>query len=454
MYGIVASRRSHQRFRRSIQLSALGEFLSDDEIEGICAELGHTWRRRELPPGDTVRSMVYRRLSPDRSIAGVLADLAAVRSADGGGSAPTDSAWCQARDRLPEAVWRELVGRSADRLWRDVGEDHLWCGREVLVFDGSTVSMPDDSRLVEAFGCASSKDGPSAFPVGRVGFIERLGTEAVVDYRFDPYRTSEHKQFAQMWPSLPAGCISLFDRQLSSFYNLAKLAARSVDVVTRLHWRRRPERLIDKGRELGPDEWMVALELTRQQRKKYDDPSLPERLWVRLIRVSPCGDTRPREIWVVTTLADPDEYPRRMVADLYRSRWSVETRIGSLKTTLAMAVLRSKTPGAVRKEVAATVVAHNLVWTLIHQAAELAGKPAEKISFAGAVKCVLAFSGVLIMAPRSARRRLYHDMLVHIARHINHHPKGRMEPRMIKRDPVRYPRLRIPRNKVRRSRLS
>ena len=38
--------------------------------------IGHIWRDRQLPPGPTVRSMVYRGLHPDHSIAAVLRDCA------------------------------------------------------------------------------------------------------------------------------------------------------------------------------------------------------------------------------------------------------------------------------------------------------------------------------------------------------------------------------------------
>jgi len=40
-------------------------------------------------------------------------------------------------------------------------------------------------------------------------------------------------------------------------------------------------------------------------------------------------------------------------------------------------------------------------------------------------------------------------MLRYIARQTNHHPPGRVEPRRIKRDPVRYDTLRIPRDEAR-----
>ena len=39
-------------------------------------------------------------------------------------------------------------------------------------------------------------------------------------------------------------------------------------------------------------------------------------------------------VTLVTTLLDPKAYPAEALADLYRSRWQVETNFAHLKTTL------------------------------------------------------------------------------------------------------------------------
>ncbi|WP_375470265.1 hypothetical protein [uncultured Nostoc sp.] len=53
------------------------------------------------------------------------------------------SAYCQARSRLPEKFLEKLFSQVGQRLEEKVGTEYLWCGRNVLVIDGSTVSMPD-----------------------------------------------------------------------------------------------------------------------------------------------------------------------------------------------------------------------------------------------------------------------------------------------------------------------
>ena len=452
MYSIVTTAVPSRPFRESLQLAALENLLPDAEIDAICRDIGHDWRDRLLSPGPTVRSMVYRGLNPDHSIAAVLADLAAMLGPDV--AAPTDAAWCQARSRLPEAVLTELIFRRALQCRRRFGQACRWHGRWVFRIDGSTVSMPDTPSLAEEFGYASGARGPSRFPIARLTFIELAGLNVIWNYRMDDYRCSEESQLYDMWHTLPAGCICLLDRKFCSFYNLAKLRQRRIGVVTPLHQGRDPHKLIRHGRPLGKNQWIVSLHLQPHTRKQYDDPSLPKLLAVRLIRVHFRRGRKIKTLWLVTTLMDPVEYPAGEVAELYRERWQIEPRIGSLKTTLEMNVLRSKSPQAARREVAAIILGHNLVWMLIHESAATTDTPVQDISFAGAVKVTLAFSSAILYAPRCARRRLHQKMLRQIARQTNHHPFGRVEPRRIRRNPVRYPFLREPRWKARLKCLS
>ncbi|MCK4624250.1 MAG: IS4 family transposase [Phycisphaerae bacterium] len=449
MYSIDTSTKLHQSFSRPVQVSALADFLADEEIDIICRQLGHSWRGRIFTPAVTVRSMVYRRLHPDKSIRAVLADM--VAGDDRIERTPATTSWCEARSRLPDPLWPKLIGDSTAKLQTLAGWRYLYFDRPVYLLDGSTISMPDTPDLVDVFGYANTKHGFSRFPVARITFITHAGTEAVVDYRLDRYRTGEDAQFRTMWDRLPDECILLCDRKFCSFYNLAKLSRRGIGVICPLHQRRAPKRLIADGKKLGENQWIVWFDLASQSRRKYNDPSLPTRLCVRLIRIRFVRNGKPRELWLVTTLLDHIGYPCSSIVDLYRSRWGIETRIGSLKTTLDMNVVPSKTAKGVRYDVAATILAHNLVWTLIHQAADKTGAPAGRISFAGTIKTMLAYSGPLRNAAPLRREHLYDQMLRNIARNRNRDRPGRIEPRLIKRQKKRYGFLKVSRKEARRN---
>lgn len=445
--GIVSATESHQQFHSTLQVAALQTHLSDDEINTVCRQLGHVWRDRQLPPGVTVRSLVYRSLHPDKSIKAVLADLAS--AAQDTVFSVTDSAWCQARARLPEDLLDTLIRHSDSRLASMVGRQYFSWGRPVFLADGTTVSMPDTPDLVEAFGYADTKHGPSRFPVARMTFITRAGVESIFDYRIGPYRQSEEVQLHQMWDGIGHGAILVADKKFCSFHILAKLRQKGIGMIVPLHQRRDPGKLISRGKAIGKDQWIVTLDLAPQLREKYDDPSLPRKISVRLIRVRYRKNGKRKQMWLVTTLRDTQRYRRDEIIALYRKRWGIETRIGSVKTTLAMDVLRSKSATAVGTEVAATILAHNLTWTVIHQAAQQTDTPADRISFAGAIKTILSFSNSLRATSGSQRAEIYARMLDHVASHTNLDRPGRSEPRKVKRDRQRYSALKIPRQQAR-----
>ena len=446
MYSIGKSTEDQQAFSQRIPFAALRELLTDAEIETICKQLGHIWRERRLPPAIMVRSLVCRSLHRNKSIKTLLTDMAA---ADIQFKAPTDAAWCQARSRLPAALWPELIQRSEQRLVSLVGHQYLYCGRPVFLIDGSTVSMPDEPELVKTFGYANTKHGLSRFPVARLTFLVRAGVQAVCDYKIGHYRTSEDAQFTQMWPKIPNGSICIFDKKFCSFYNLAKLRQRRISVISPLHQKRDPYKLIKAGKRIAHNQWIVRLYLAPQLRKRYNDDSLPCYIRVRLIRAKFRRNGKLKQIWLVTTLLDPQRYSRSSVLKLYRQRWEIETRIGSLKTTLQMNVLQSKKVKNVYYEVAATVLAHNLVWTVIHRAAQQTQTQADRISFLGAVRTILAFSFQLQTTNLYERHRAYTAMLHHIACQTNSYRPNRIEPRLIKRQTRKFGFLKIPRAKAR-----
>jgi len=175
---------------------------------------------------------------------------------------------------------------------------------------------------------------------------------------------------------------------------------------------------------------------------------------VRLIRREILRHNKPRLIWLITTLLDARGHSPGDIANLYRQRWEIETRIGELKTTLRMNVLRDKSAKAVRHEVAASILAYNLLRIVIRQAAQQSKVPPDRISFAAAIKMVLAYSLPLKLCRSARRRKIYTRMLCDIARCRNPIRPGRVEPRRLKRTGSPYPPLTIPRRLAREICLS
>jgi hypothetical protein len=423
--------------------------LSDDEIVQICRGLGHRWRRRLFTPPVTVRSLLYRALHPDKSILNAVEELVGCESLLEHSSV-TPGAWCQARDRLPNEVLPILFRRTTERARKHFEHRSLWFGRPAYIVDGTTVSMPDEPALVKTFGRSMSKHGSSRFPLARLVAILQAGLNIVSDYRLTPCKVGEQPLFHQMLPGIPRGAVVITDRHYCGYVNFVLARRYRLDLVSRLHQRRDPHRLIQQGKPIGGNEWLVRLQLNNPHRRAHLGLNLPCSIRLRLIRYTYHFRKKKQVLYILTTLLDMKAYPRKAIVALYRKRWGIETHYNHLKTTLAMAVLRSKNPRNIRIEMLAIMLAHNLVWTLIHEAAQRSSRKPERISFAGAVKVILAFCAPLRMLHLRKRRKLYRQMLREIARQRNRYRPNRHEPRLVKRDCNLYPMLRTSREKARK----
>ena len=424
----------------NVQVSAFAPLLTDQMIIGACEALGHVWRSSPFPPPPAVRSQLFRALHPDKSIANAVIHMSAEGSL---AKEITASAWCQARSRLPRELLPRLVEQTAAQATAEF--PCHWHDLEVYLVDGSTVSMPDEPELVEAFGYADGKHGPSRFPVGRMVCVLHAGARVMTQYRLAPYKTSEVELFHEVLLQIPPGGLWVADRLFSGYPSLALSIREGRHFVVRLHQRRDGKALAKSGKRLAPDQWLVTLKLSDPMRKKYAHMNLPDTIQVRLIRHHYRDGKQGKTLWLLTDLVDTTAYPGEDIIQLYRERWGIETHYAYLKVTLEMSVLRSKTEANIRMEVAAIVLAHNLIWHLICQAARHAGGSPNRISFAAAVKTVLAFSWCLTTASPHKRASIYQQMLRKIGGQKNPERRGRREPRLIKRDRRRYGALRVAR---------
>jgi hypothetical protein len=229
-----------------------------------------------------------------------------------------------------------------------------------------------------------------------------------------------------------------------------------MDSVVRLGKRRADFR---RGTRLGPGDHVVRWAKPRKPRTidqaSYD--ALPDSLAVRecRVRVDRPG-FRVRSLVVATTLVDPAEFTAGELAGLYRQRWSAGLDLRSLKQTLQMDVLRCKTPGLVRQEVWAHVLAYNLIRTVMAQAAVNHGIEPRTISFKGAVQTLEAFQpGIALAAGRGLGPRrslsLYEVLRAAVASHRVADQPDRYEPRRRKRRPKPYDRLMVPRAEAKRA---
>ena len=82
-------------------------------------------------------------------------------------------------------------------------------------------------------------------------------------------------------------------------------------------------------------------------------------------------------------------YPAEALAELYGTRWVVETNLRHLKQSMKMDVLRCKTVDGVLKELTVYAIVYNLIRVVMVEAARLQNVAVERISFVDAMRWLL-----------------------------------------------------------------
>jgi hypothetical protein len=424
--------------------------LEDEAIERACEEAGHQWRERELGPVATVKMFLVQIL---------FGNVACEFVPHLAGKDVTGSAYCAARGRLPLAALQTLLSRCTTKMAECVRDTGLWLGHRLFLVDGSSFSMPDTEELREHFGQPGGQASGCGFPTAHWLALVHFGSGLFQKVLTAPLRTHDLNGVAQLHPELAAGDVVMGDRAFSSFGHVALLVLRGVQGIFRAHQKLivdftpgRAHVVPGRGKSddhkgkprskwiasLGPldqiVEWLRPLEAPAWMSAEAW-AALPARLLVRELRYTIARPGfRVHTVTLVTTLLDPVRYPKEKLAEAYGLRWTIETCLGHVKTTMKMDVLRCQTVRGIEKELTMFLLVYNLVRMTVLEAAKRQGVPPERISFVDALRW---------LATAKPGDELP-DLVVNPAR------PGRAEPRVRKRRPKQFPLMKKPRAVLRK----
>jgi putative transposase len=434
----------------------LAEVLTETDVAQIFAEEKVSFGKlaRSLwTPALTLWAFLWQVLSPDQScrqvVANVLMSLALSYE-------PEDidtSLYCRARAKLPPAVLRRLALHVGHRLEQVSPEDWLWKGRHVQLVDGSTSRLPDTDENQEAFPQATTQKKGLGFPLIRWVVLIGLATAAIQGFAYGPYagkETGETALFRQLLEQLHQGDIVLADRYYCSYFMVALLQSHGIDVVARLHQRRKYD--FRRGEQLGEGDHLVVW--YRPERPEWMSEELyallPETLRMREIigRVDQPG-YRVKDLVIATTLLDAQEYEADEIVELYSKRWHVELDIRSLKVTLGMSDLRCKTPFMVERELWTHILAYNLIRKVGAQVAQQMKVSPRSISFKATKQAILGGWQGATQLQGVDYVRVEKVMLKILRKQKVGHRPGRCEPRAVKARPKPHKLLTEPRTEAR-----
>lgn len=409
--------------------SLLGQFVCDSDVEHLCRQNGHLFRKRKLGgPAGTVHLMLLQLLAAV-SLAG-LRHVAKV--------GVTKQAIDKARKALPLGIWMQLVRR----VCPPGAPQSLWRGLTVMAADAMSFLTEDTPALAKKYGKA--KNGKPSTGHGRPtpkllalldlsgGFIHQVIAL--------PWARQERVCLGRLLKACGQGALLLGDRGMAGFAQLALVQKAKVECCLRL-----PRWLVVFGagkanhrrvKRLGKQDMLVSWRKGGRRvgwmsKRAWKD--LPEALTLRQIsfRITRKG-FRTHWAWIVTTLTDPTLYPAEELVELYGKRWQIEVCFRDLKRTLKLTRTAAKDVQGVRKELLAFVVLYNLVRQVMAAAAARQGEEPDRISFVDAVRWLLWSKPG--------------DELIDLI--VNPKRSRDTQPRMLKHGRRKYARLNKPRHRL------
>lgn len=420
--------------------------LSESAIREACHQVHYRWRDRRLGPATTIYLFLLQVLHGNTACQHVV---------HFGGRRFRDTAYCQARQRLPLAVFQQLLQQTAEALRATTAETSRWLGHRVWMADGSGFSMPDTPELQDHFGQPTGQRPGCGFPLAKWLALFDLTTGMLLRSATAPLRRHEMTQAATLSDDLQPGDVVLGDRGFCSYAHMAILSQRQLHAVFRVHQKQlvdftpgRPHAGpgVPKSAGMPRSRWVLTqgdFDQVVVWYKPADRPpwlsvaayaALPSELTVRELRYRiEAPGYRAREVTLVTTLLEASSYPASELADLDDRRWQVEVNFDHIKTTMKMDVLKCKSVDGVLKELAMFCLAYNLVRSVTAESAALQGLSPERISFVDALRWLIG------VEPTDLSK-----LVVNPAR------RGRVEPRVVKRRPKPYRRMTKPRGTLRK----
>jgi hypothetical protein len=437
-------RRFRARFVQSAG-AALGQILTAQVLRALVLEEAGRWRERLYSPLTTVALFIEQVLGADHSCQDAVAHGLSARVALGQGPCSLNTGpYCKARQRLAVGLLERLGRELGARLMAAQPTRWLWRGRHVKLVDGTTVSMPDTAKNQAAFPQSAGQKPGLGFPLARLVGVVSLSCGAALEWASGPCEGKKTGETALLWglmDKLCPGDVVVADRYFAGYFGIARMKQRGIDVLVRQHQRRHTD--FRRGRRLGKRDHVVSW--ARPKRPSWMDQAtyatMPESVLMREVRLA--------DLTLVTTLLDANEVGKLELVKLYGQRWQIELDFRAIKTAMQMEILRCKSPEMICKEIAAHLLAYNLVRTVMARAACHAHVLPRQLSFKATVQVLNAFEENLRFCPHARLTTRHAIVLASVAQVILPVRPDRVEPRAVKRRPKPRKLLTEPRRVVR-----
>jgi DDE family transposase len=294
-------------------------------------------------------------------------------------------AYCQARQKLPKVVCEQVGQQIIERLQQMLGRNPT--APPMFVLDGSSLELEHCRELVDRYPPATNQYGKSHWPVLRIVVAHDLDTALAYPPEwgamYGPDAVSEQQLAEQMMSRLPAESTVIADRNFGVLWMAYSAQQRGLGVLLRLT-EPRARKLAGSFSEPGEREvvWKSSRADGGKQRR------IPEGATVcgRVIAARIGRGKSKSWLYLFTTLS----VPWQQAVTWYGQRINIETDLRSLKRTVNLHHIHSKTCDMLAKELLIAMSAYNLVRTVMTLAARRHGLSPRQLSFSGVLNVVRA----------------------------------------------------------------
>lgn len=286
--------------------------------------------------------------------------------------------YCQARQRLPKLIAGAVMEHMLKQFRAEMKEGWQGLARPVFAIDGSSLPLQHARELVEAYSPGHNQHGENHWPVMRIvvfhDVYSGLALRPSWGAMYGDEAVSEQALAEQALGRLPADAVVLGDGNFGIFAFAHAVQQSRRPMVLRLTEVRAQKVL--RGELAEGSDRKVVWRPSRWDRNAH--PELTEEATVEGRLIVCANPSRPNELlYLFTTL----ELPVEEILGIYGLRWNVETDLRSLKRTVGLHQLSSKSLDMVEKELLLAIAAYNLVRAVMCLAARRANLTPRQLSF-------------------------------------------------------------------------
>jgi hypothetical protein len=445
-----------------IVLGVYEEIVPAQVIRELYKGSNRKYYERILSPFLLLWGFLFQRLNPDHTCDAAWSYLSGDNIQEQFGlqrqteqaKSESTSAYCQARKRLPLEIAKKVLAHTAKAIGQKAGENGLWRGWRVNLFDGSTLQLAASTELSDHYGTNKNQYKTGHWPLMRIVAGFDFFTGAANGVAEGPYEVSEHPLAVTLIKELGVSWLHMGDRFFGAYHIVQVVASEGSQALLRLHSHVAKHLSGDQPLYPGCD-LDVVWKLATGNKFEEDLPTPDVAGRLIYARLEKAG-FRPIDLYLFTTLTERQAYPAEDLVVLYGLRWQIELDLRHVKTTLDMEHLDGKSVDIVRKELILGLAAYNLLRGLMTTAALASSVLPCELSLAKCWRRSIDACRGLSAQPSDEELAYVSSRLLHrLGRCVlPKRKKERFEPRAIWGRAQVYPKIKSTRDEARRDHLA